>query len=478
MGLERPDGPYAAEMTAGAAWPDVDETALLDAADAFAADSEAVDAQLWVFQQARNRLFDDEAWSGQAADAAHAKHRQVIDRVQSQVRGSAAAAKLYRDCASATIYTKQQITTNVENAQQEIAQVANHPTATADQKDTFIKGLIRAAHAENVELVQSGAARLGKPPTTPLTVRPASNGHEVPLAPPTDRNEPTPDRKHNQEEAFKQVYGHAPTSGSDWEMAAALDPHTYNPDFKGTPSEVRVVRINPVPGQGVVRSSQWIPQRDVTGYPPPSRDLGNNRGPDAHFDPENTKVTTYIDYEHGVVVMRQNPSVEMNADGSPGQVKVGGPQGSVTQTPDGAVRIRYDAGNPLAPGWTTDPSGPFGTHRESVNGDLVFTPGPGGVHVDGTRTNYPSMEIYQDMPNGTTHTVLIDPAQSGSSTGPALNLPLHHEIGIGGRAFEPFDKGGWNPRYDVPTPLPSTPFGPVTAPPSVPPPPSGGGVWA
>ncbi|GBE66746.1 hypothetical protein MFM001_32080 [Mycobacterium sp. MFM001] len=289
---------------------------------------------------------------------------------------------------------------------------------------------------------------------------------------------PDGDRKHNQEEAFKQLYGRSPVSANDWEMAAALDPHTYNPDFKGTPSEVRVVKINPVPGQGVVRVSQWIPQHDVTSFPPNKRDLGNNRGPDAHFDPENTKVSTYIDYEHGIVVMRQNPSVEMNPDGSPGQVKVGVPQGSVTQTPDGAVRIKYDAGNPFAPGAATNPQGPIGDHRATVNGDLVFTPGPGGVHVDGTRTDYPSMEIYQDMPNGSTHTVLIDPAQSGSSAGPALNLPFHHDVGIGGRAFEPFDRGGWNPRYDVSAPLPPTPFGPVTAPPSVPPPPSGGGVWA
>jgi len=185
MGIERPDGPYAAEMTAGPAWPDVDETALHDAADAFDADSKAVDEQLWVFQQARTRVFDDDAWSGGAADAAHAKHRQQIDRLQSHVQGSTAAAKTYRDCASMVIHTKQQIIENVENTQKEIAQVANHPQATAEQKDYFIKGLVNAAHAENVELVEGGAARLGKPPASPLTVRPADfTGRDVPQAPP------------------------------------------------------------------------------------------------------------------------------------------------------------------------------------------------------------------------------------------------------------------------------------------------------
>jgi hypothetical protein len=84
------------------------------------------------------------------------------------------------------------------------------------------------------------------------------------------------------------------------------------------------------------------------------------------------------------------------------------------------------------------------------------------------------MEVYQDMPNGTTHTVLIDPAAAGGALGPSLNLPRHHDVGVGGQAFAPFDTGGWNPRYDVPTPLPGTSFGPATSPPSVPQPPSNG----
>lgn len=276
------------------------------------------------------------------------------------------------------------------------------------------------------------------------------------------------ERRQNQIDAFREVCGRDPVSASDWTTTAALDSHTYDPKFQGVESEVRVARIEPVPGQGVVRASQWIEQPWVrSGLT--SRDAGNGRGSDSRFDPEDTKVTSYIDYDNGIVVMRQNPSVELNQDGSPGRVAVGVPQGSVTQTPDGSVRIKYDAGNPLVPGISTDPRGPLGDHRLSVNGDLVFTPGPGGVHVDGTRTDYPSLEIYQDLPNGNTRTVLIDPAQSGRSTGPALNLPFHHDVGIGGKAFAPFDHGGnWNPRFDIRTPLPATDFGPTSSPPSVP----------
>ncbi|OBK84807.1 DUF4226 domain-containing protein [Mycolicibacter sinensis] len=268
-------------------------------------------------------------------------------------------------------------------------------------------------------------------------------------------------RRQNQIDAFREVCGRDPVSASDWTTAAALDSHTYDPKFQGVESEVRVARIEPVPGQGVVRASQWIAQRDVTSYPPPKRDFGNGRGPDSRFDPEDTKVTTYIDYDNGIVVMRQNPSVAVNSDGSPGQVKCGVPQGSIMQAPDGSVRIKYDAGNPLVPGLATDRNGPLNDHRLSVNGDLVFTPGSGGVHVDGTRTDYPSLEVYQDLPNGTARTVLIDPAQSGRSTGPVFNLPFHHEIGLGSFLFDQFDPGtatDFGPRYSPPSVPVSSPF--------------------
>lgn len=115
----------------------------------------------------------------------------------------------------------------------------------------------------------------------------------------------------------------------------------------------------------------------------------------------------------------------------------------------------------------------------TVHGDLVFTPGQGGVQVNGTRTDYPSLEVYQDLPNGGIRTVLIDPAQSGRSWGPAFNLPGHHDVGpFGGKSFAPFDTGGWNTKYDVPAPLPATDFGPVTDIPSVPPSPTGTAVPA
>lgn len=280
-------------------------------------------------------------------------------------------------------------------------------------------------------------------------------------------------RKRNQIDAFRKVFGRDPVSKSDWTTAANLDPHTYDPKNGGQNAEVRVVRIRPVPGQGVVRSSQFIPDRNVASGPG-SYDLGDNRGPNPNFDPENSRVTMTIDYDNGLVVMRQNPSVKENSAGGPGEALAGIPTGSVTQTADGAVRIKYDAGNPFAPEITRDPTGLMQGHLITANGDLVFTPWAQGVQVGGTRTDYPTLEVYQDMPNGTSHTVAIDDAAHGGPWGPLTNLPRHHDIGTGGKAFAPFDTGSWNPRFDVPAPLPGTSFGTVDQVPSVPPLPTGG----
>ncbi len=196
------------------------------------------------------------------------------------------------------------------------------------------------------------------------------------------------DRRFNEIEAFHTVFGRLPVSAADWTTAAVLDPHSYDPAAAGVAPEVVLARIDPVAGQGVVRVGQWIEQRDVISGPW-RRDFGNTRGADPQFDPANTKVTAYIDYENGLVVMRQNPSVELTPDGGPGDVRVGVPEAAVQQLPDGSVRIQYDAGNPFAPDIATNPPWPLQDNPWTVNGDLVVTPTADGVRVDGTRTDYP-----------------------------------------------------------------------------------------
>ncbi|MGB3333778.1 MAG: DUF4226 domain-containing protein [Mycobacterium sp.] len=395
---------------------------------------------------------------GAHADAARGREDALAGRLQRSVQTDRAFLTTVRGAAQVAVQGRRRLDSIEAEIRTALAQhraLAVDTPAGARQFQRFLTAKTRDIHQVIAETVADSQARV-------RAVRVLSDGyttedrqrqaiqtvdHSFKRGPATDDA-----RRSNQIEAFRKVFSRDPVSRSDWTTAAALDAHTYDPKFQGVNSEVRVARIDPVPGQGVVRTSQWIPQRDVkSGFF--SRDFGNDRGPNARFDPEDTKVTTYIDYENGVVVMRQNPSVELDRSGGPGRVAVGAPQGSVAQAADSSVRIKYDAGNPLVPGFTTDVRGPLGNHRLSVNGDLVFTPGPGGVHVDGTRTDYPSLEIYQDLPNGTTRTVLIDPAQSGRSLGPALNLPFHHEVGVGGKAFIPFD---------------ATDFVPITSLPSVP----------
>ena len=167
--------------------------------------------------------------------------------------------------------------------------------------------------------------------------------------------------------------------------AEALNPNSYDPLYQGTKPEIRVARIEPVPGQGVVRVSQYIEQRDVTSSLDGARDFGNDRLATPQFDPEDTKVTTYIDCENGIVVMRQNPFVELNENGGPGRVKVGVPEVTVWQTSEGAVRIQYNAANPFAPEIARNPPWPMENNPVTVNGDLVFTPTADGVRVDGTQ---------------------------------------------------------------------------------------------
>ncbi|MEO6793913.1 MAG: DUF4226 domain-containing protein [Mycobacterium sp.] len=415
------------------------------------------------------------AVTGAHADAARAREAVLVRRLGASIQADRAFVATLHDAHRMVLTGRKRlddIEAEIRNAVANQQSLALDTPAGARQFQRFLttktRGILTVVNETAGDSAHKAALLRSLAGGYPVEDRqkPAIQAvdHTFKQAPPTDDA-----RRRNQIDAFKEVFHRNPVSASDWATAAALDAHTYDPKFQGVDSEVRVARIAPVSGQGVVRASQWIPQRDVTSFPPWKRDFGNEGGPNSHFDPEDTKVTTYIDYDNGIVVMRQNPSVELNDSGAPGRVKVGVPQGSVAQAADGSVRIKYDAGNPLAPGVTTDAHGPFADHRLSVNGDLVFTPGPGGVHIDGTRTDYPSLEVYQDLPGGTTRTVLIDPAQSGRSAGPVLNLPFHHDVGIGGKAFAPFDHGGsWNPRFDVRTPLPVTDFGPTAAPPSVP----------
>ncbi|MET8654277.1 hypothetical protein [Nocardia aurea] len=264
-----------------------------------------------------------------------------------------------------------------------------------------------------------------------------------------------PDRLRTSAAAFTQVFGRAPSSATDWKTAEALNPNSYDTKYQGVPPNIKVAKIEPVPGQGIVRAAAYIPAAQVFNVP--EYDLGDNRSEDPNFDPEHARVVTYVDYENGLIITRQNPSVTTS-----GEVKVGEPEVAAQQLPNGSVLIQYDAANPFAP-----PGSDLSGH--SVNGELVIAPSSGNpgtprVVAGGEITDYPSMEIYQDNSAGTNRPVLIDAADSGSQWGPFANLPSFHEVGGGKAMFEPFEADFSDPDWEQnkPTPLGSSSNPPTT----------------
>lgn len=233
------------------------------------------------------------------------------------------------------------------------------------------------------------------------------------------------DRRQNQIDAFRQVYGREPVTPNDWTMAEILDPASYNEKNAGVGPNIVVGRIQPAAGQGVVRTNLFIPQEEVW-YPDISggisgHNFGDNRGFDPNAGPEDTRVAVYVDYENGVVVTRQNPSV----DTATGEARSGSPSVSAAQRPDGSVYLRYDTADPFSPGG--DSLGKLSPW--SVNGNIVLQPTADGPVVGGSVTSFPAIEIYRDAPSVATTTLAQVMPQNIGQEGPLVGLPLHQEIG-------------------------------------------------
>lgn len=234
----------------------------------------------------------------------------------------------------------------------------------------------------------------------------------------------------NQSAAFEEIFGRVPTSAADWQTAAALDPHSYEDKNLGHPPEIVVARIEPQPGQGVVETNFFIPSEKVA-YPDPTEPgIGYNRGDDRGFDinatPEQSRVSLLVDYENGIIVTRQNPSV--SAD-DPTDVRIGEPLVSATQGADGSVYIKYD---------TVDPF-PFGDDFAQatpwvVDGELVVSPGVNGPEVGGIISSYPAVEIYGTSPTGEVTTMLQQSPWNlehgiPGELGPITGLPFDQSVG-------------------------------------------------
>ncbi|MFB7724425.1 hypothetical protein [Nocardia sp. NPDC056100] len=408
----------------------------------------------------------DLLWQGAARQSAEAK----ADAEQTQMRAIATA---YDDLATACAGAANAMADLIATIKSIILNYVHPPVSIGDDWSiegvedwnseagvqlSRLAGLASTLFAADAEWGAKIAAANGElEAMAPATALAAANA--VIQADKKNDTRADPERIRTSAAAFQQMFGHPPTSPTDWATAEVLNPKSYDPKYQNIGPEIKVVRINPVQGQGVVRAAEYIERGDVFNFP--SWDRGDGRTNDMNFDPEHARVTTYVDYENGVVVMRQNPSVTNPYLGDP-EAKVAEPQADVWQAGDGSVRVQYRCKNPFAAPDALDP------WDHSVNGDLVFSPGSDGVSVNGIRTNYPWLEVYQDAPNGASHTVALENAKTGDALGPATNLPDHHNVGFGANAFRPFMEYPWS-GGDLPPArdYPGTAAGPVSNPPMV-----------
>jgi hypothetical protein len=271
------------------------------------------------------------------------------------------------------------------------------------------------------------------------------------------------DRRLNQIAAFREVYGRDPVTPTDWTMAEILDPTSYNKKNAGAAPNIVVGKIQPAPSQGVVRTNLFIPQQEVW-YPDipggiSGHNFGDNRGFDPNAGPEDTRVAVYVDYENGVVVTRQNPSV----DTATGEARAGTPSVSAAQRPDGSVYLTYDTADPFSPGG--DAVGKLSPW--SVNGSIVVQPTADGPVVGGSVTSFPAIEIYRDAPSGITTTLAQVMPQNIGQEGPLVGLPFRRDIGQASLLDE-FNDVKIIPRGTFVVGPETTPLGSADNPPTVP----------
>nr|WP_296779118.1 hypothetical protein [Rhodococcus sp. (in: high G+C Gram-positive bacteria)] len=231
------------------------------------------------------------------------------------------------------------------------------------------------------------------------------------------------DRHQSQIDAFRNLYQRSPSSVNDWRMAEALDPGTYRTGAGGAEANVVAGTIDPREGFGVVRTNLYIPGTEaqnvsfnpadvVDGRAFPNN-MGDNRGPDPYAAADQSRVSIYVDYENGVVVARQNPTVVTSG---PNPAAADEPQVRVAQAPDGSVRVNYFATDAYQPG-----AGKL--VGVGVEGDFTMTPNASGntVSVGGAIGTFPSTEIYQYHNDGNV-SQLLNYEATGSEWGPLTQL--------------------------------------------------------
>lgn len=221
--------------------------------------------------------------------------------------------------------------------------------------------------------------------------------------------------------AFRDVYHRAPKSVIDRQMATALNPSNPTGRAAGHDSVIRAAHFKPQPGKGMVKVALFIPQHKVLNPSPhhvgSKYDYGDDRGFRPDFKPGQARVTLYIDYNSGVMVARQNPSVSTN-----GHIKAGPPVVDAWINRQGSLHIHYNAKDPFAP--------PGASLKHTANGDLyLMNSGRATPNLSGRIGKFPAIEAYHVSNNGHVGTMLQQDAADKSTRGPITGLPFHRKVG-------------------------------------------------
>jgi hypothetical protein len=399
------------------------------------------------------------SWGGAAADAAKKaveQTRKDLDKDGREALAVAMAADRAADGVESVKTKLQALRGDLEHAGLTIDPIADTVVASS----TF-KGTAALLAAQQAQFQPALDAILGEATVVDeelaLAIEMADGDMPIPHGTPAiDRVGPdglTPGQaatdagqEKNRRDAFRQVYGRDPLSDNDWRMAEALDPHTYDPRYRGLESNVIAGRFKPIPGGGVYRQNMYIPGAEVQNFALAFPRMfphmaGDNRGPSSLAPAESSRVSVYADMANGVIVARQNPT--MSTDGV--DAAAGMPTVSVLQGDNGALKIGYRAADPFEPG----PAKPF----VNVNGTVNLVPtGGGNVAVGADITPYPNTEAYQYKSDNTV-TQLFNQQVTTDQLGPLI-LPFgHNHVG----ASVP----------DLPQPWAMTDLGPAAHPPMI-----------
>jgi hypothetical protein len=132
MGMGKPSGEFAEEMTEPLGWPDIDEQALLDRADVLRRVLASITSVLGLWRGQAGALFNGSVWTGTAADAGNHAVEQRINELASLQLHIAKSILWYQLVAGIVGDTKSTITHNVDEAHKTIGEFRNSQDGDSD----------------------------------------------------------------------------------------------------------------------------------------------------------------------------------------------------------------------------------------------------------------------------------------------------------------------------------------------------------